>query len=59
MVRCEGHCEGHCVGHCLALVAWDDARDVFTLPPDAVRLLVACNEPRAVLLLPAVIALAT
>ena len=43
---------------CAALVAWDDASDLLAMPVDAVRLLAACNHHPAVILLPAVIALA-
>jgi hypothetical protein len=43
---------------CVALIAWDDAGDLLAMPVDAVRLLAACGHHPAVLLLPAVIALA-
>jgi hypothetical protein len=36
-----------------ALIAWDDSRDVLIMPVDAVKLLAACGDHRAVLLLPA------
>jgi hypothetical protein len=39
-----------------ALIAWDDAGDVLTMPVDAVRLLAACGHYPAVMLLPACIA---
>jgi hypothetical protein len=42
-----------------ALIAWDDAADVLSLPAPAVRLLAASGHDAAVLLLPAVIALET
>lgn len=42
-------------GACAALIAWDDSADVLLMPVDAVRLLDKCGDPRAVLLLPAVV----
>jgi hypothetical protein len=41
----------------LALVAWDDASEVLAMPVDAVKLLASCSDHRAVLLLPAVMAM--
>jgi hypothetical protein len=44
-------------GAVLALVAWDDASEVLAMPVDAVKLLASCGDHRAVLLLPAVMAM--
>ena len=54
----RGAAMGAAWGACSALIAWDDAGDLLAMPVDAVRLLAACNHHPAVLLLPAVIALA-
>ena len=40
-------------GACAAFTAWDDATDVWVMPTDAVRLLAAVGDHRAILLLPA------
>ena len=40
-----------------ALIAWDDAADVFLMPADAVKLLKECGDPRAILMYPAVLAM--
>jgi hypothetical protein len=41
----------------VALFAWRDAADVFTMPPDAVHLLARCGDPRAILLHAATLAI--
>ena len=40
-----------------ALAVWDDCAYIIDLPPDAVKLLAACENPAAVLLYPAVLAM--
>jgi hypothetical protein len=54
----DTHSHEAVVGSVYALSHWDDAGDLLAMPVDAVRLLAACGHHPAVLLLPAVIALA-
>lgn len=42
---------------CFALAAWDDCAYILDLPPDAVKLLAVHDNPQAILLYPAVLAM--
>lgn len=38
-----------------ALIAWDDSSLLLDIPPDAITVVAACGDPRALLLHPAVL----